>query len=102
MPPPRLIGRFNRRVTKPDPVPCRLWGEPDGEAVLHRRADDSVTVRVSREFRGRTFGSLTVRDNVRVALDIHRGEVFYWFTDMGWIMGPLSMVGALGRVRRRC
>ena len=26
--------------------------------------------------------------------DIHPGEVFYWFTDMGWIMGPLSMVGA--------
>ncbi|MFL5781900.1 MAG: acyl-CoA synthetase, partial [Thermoleophilaceae bacterium] len=26
--------------------------------------------------------------------DIHAGEVFYWFTDMGWIMGPLSMVGA--------
>src|SRR3954453_6910203 len=27
-------------------------------------------------------------------LDIHSGEVFYWFTDMGWIMGPLSMVGS--------
>src|SRR4051794_35632038 len=26
--------------------------------------------------------------------DIHSGEVFYWFTDMGWIMGPLSMVGS--------
>src|SRR4051812_13211551 len=26
--------------------------------------------------------------------DIHSGEVFYWFTDMGWIMGPKSMVGS--------
>jgi acetyl-CoA synthetase len=26
--------------------------------------------------------------------DIHPGEVWYWVTDMGWIMGPLSMVGA--------
>src|SRR4051812_6494649 len=26
--------------------------------------------------------------------DIHSGEVFYWFTDMGWIMGPLSMIGS--------
>src|SRR2546421_3832755 len=26
--------------------------------------------------------------------DIHPGEVFFWFTDMGWIMGPLSMVGS--------
>ncbi|MBJ7347421.1 MAG: AMP-binding protein, partial [Thermoleophilaceae bacterium] len=27
-------------------------------------------------------------------LDVHPGDVFYWFTDMGWIMGPLAMVGA--------
>src|SRR4051812_27023364 len=26
--------------------------------------------------------------------DIHAGEIFYWFTDMGWIMGPLSMIGS--------
>src|SRR3954454_13467798 len=26
--------------------------------------------------------------------DIHAGEIFYWLTDMGWIMGPLSMVGS--------
>ena len=26
--------------------------------------------------------------------DIKAGEVWYWVTDMGWIMGPLSMVGA--------
>ena len=26
--------------------------------------------------------------------DIRAGEVWYWVTDMGWIMGPLSMVGA--------
>jgi acetyl-CoA synthetase len=26
--------------------------------------------------------------------DIHPGKVFFWVTDMGWIMGPLAMVGA--------
>src|SRR5919201_4681246 len=26
--------------------------------------------------------------------DIHSGEVFDWITDMGWIMGPLAMVGS--------
>lgn len=26
--------------------------------------------------------------------DVHPGDVFYWFTDMGWIMGPKLMIGA--------
>ena len=36
---------------------------------------------------------------VKVALevayefDVHRGDVFTWITDMGWIMGPLSVMG---------
>ena len=27
-------------------------------------------------------------------MDIGPGDVLYWFTDMGWIMGPFSLVGA--------
>jgi len=27
--------------------------------------------------------------------DYHRGDVLYWFTDMGWIMGPWEVVGTL-------
>src|SRR5687768_15428449 len=30
---------------------------------------------------------------VRYQLDARPGEVLYWVTDMGWIMGPLEMVG---------
>lgn len=26
--------------------------------------------------------------------DVHPGDVFFWFTDMGWIMGPKLMIGA--------
>jgi len=51
---------------------------------------------------GRPKGALHVHAGFLVKIasecayqtDIHPGEVFYWFTDMGWIMGPLAMVGA--------
>ena len=35
-----------------------------------------------------------IASEVAYQLDMHAGEVFDWITDMGWIMGPLSMVGA--------
>src|SRR3954453_5250819 len=35
-----------------------------------------------------------IASEVAYQTDLHAGEIFYWFTDMGWIMGPLSMVGS--------
>jgi len=35
-----------------------------------------------------------IASEVGYQLDLRAGEVFDWITDMGWIMGPLSMVGA--------
>jgi acetyl-CoA synthetase len=35
-----------------------------------------------------------IASEVAYSLDLHADEVFYWVTDMGWIMGPLSMVGS--------
>jgi acetyl-CoA synthetase len=35
-----------------------------------------------------------IASEVAYQLDLHSSEIFYWFTDMGWIMGPLSMVGS--------
>ena len=35
-----------------------------------------------------------IASEVAYQFDLRAGEVFYWVTDMGWIMGPLSMVGA--------
>ncbi|MGI8800879.1 MAG: AMP-binding protein [Solirubrobacteraceae bacterium] len=35
-----------------------------------------------------------IASEVAYSLDLHGDGVFYWVTDMGWIMGPLSMVGA--------
>jgi acetyl-CoA synthetase len=34
-----------------------------------------------------------IAEEVRYQLDARPGEVLYWVTDMGWIMGPLEMVG---------
>ncbi|WP_204249240.1 AMP-binding protein [Frondihabitans sp. PAMC 28766] len=31
---------------------------------------------------------------VAYSFDVNRGDVFCWITDMGWIMGPLSIFGA--------
>jgi acetyl-CoA synthetase len=35
-----------------------------------------------------------IASEVAYQVDLHRGEALYWVTDMGWIMGPWSMVGA--------
>jgi acetyl-CoA synthetase len=35
-----------------------------------------------------------IASEVAYQLDLHPGETFDWITDMGWIMGPLSMVGS--------
>ena len=35
-----------------------------------------------------------IASEVAYSLDLKPDGVFYWVTDMGWIMGPLSMVGA--------
>ncbi len=34
-----------------------------------------------------------IASEVAYQTDLHPGEVGYWVTDMGWIMGPLMMVG---------
>ena len=35
-----------------------------------------------------------IASEVAYQLDVHPAEILYWFTDMGWIMGPFSMVGS--------
>ncbi|MGH2906838.1 MAG: AMP-binding protein [Solirubrobacterales bacterium] len=43
-------------------------------------------------------GGFTVKmiSEVAYQLDLHAGERFIWVTDMGWIMGPVNMLGAHG------
>jgi acetyl-CoA synthetase len=41
-------------------------------------------------------GGFTVKiaEEVAYQTDLHPGETFFWVTDLGWIMGPLEIVGA--------
>jgi acetyl-CoA synthetase len=32
---------------------------------------------------------------LRFAFDVHPGNVLYWFTDIGWMMGPWEIIGVL-------
>ena len=36
-----------------------------------------------------------IAEEVAYQVDLHRGEVLHWVTDLGWIMGPFEIVGAL-------
>jgi acetyl-CoA synthetase len=36
-----------------------------------------------------------IAEEVAYQVDLHQGEVLHWVTDLGWIMGPWEIVGAL-------
>jgi acetyl-CoA synthetase len=75
----------------------------DGPApAADTESEDPFMLAYTSGTTGRPKGSVHVHGGflVKIAsevayqVDLHAGEPLYWVTDMGWIMGPWSMVGA--------
>lgn len=72
----------------------------DGSAAA-TGAEDTCMLAYTSGTTGRPKGAVHVHGGFLVKIasevayqtDVHAGEVGYWVTDMGWIMGPLMMVG---------
>src|SRR3954447_13344502 len=77
-------------LQKPNHGKVRFGGRPIPRLPVHRRSRRGI----ARTFqRLEAFGSLTVRDNVRVARDIHRGLVGLLRPSRGDVDGLLERVG---------
>jgi acetyl-CoA synthetase len=71
-------------------------GDPEPMA-----ADDVLLLAYTSGTTGRPKGAVHTHagflvktaSEVAYSFDVSRGSVFFWVTDMGWIMGPLSAVG---------
>jgi acetyl-CoA synthetase len=98
------------RVGRPD-VPMRsgrdvAWDDLDGSdrsPALPMEAEDPFMIAYTSGTTGRPKGSVHVHGGFLVKIaaevayqtDYQPGELLFWFTDPGWIMGPWEFVGTL-------
>jgi acetyl-CoA synthetase len=86
----------------------QLWHEiipdqPSEAAVEDTSAEDWLMIIYTSGTSGRPKGTLHTHcgfpiksaQDMAFGTDVHPGDVIYWMTDMGWMMGPWLVFGAL-------
>jgi acetyl-CoA synthetase len=80
-----------------------LAEQPDNAPTEHTAAEDTLMLIYTSGTTGKPKGAVhthcgfpikATQDMVH-GLDLRRGDVFFWMTDMGWMMGPLLVFSSL-------
>lgn len=102
-----LVGGATHASEGPEPGPRETaWSElvatePDGAEAEVMEATDTLLLAYTSGTTGRPKGAVHTHagflvktaSEVAYSFDVKPGGVFCWVTDMGWIMGPLSIIG---------
>jgi acetyl-CoA synthetase len=78
-------------------------GQPDQAATEVTQAEDTLMVIYTSGTTGKPKGArhthcgfpIKATQDMAFGTDVHPGDVIYWITDMGWMMGPWIVFGSL-------
>ena len=98
-----LVGNLDAepKTTTPKDVPWSRLPAGDAGPVEAMSATDPLLLAYTSGTTGKPKGAVHTHagflvktaSEVAYSFDLNEGEVFCWVTDMGWIMGPLSIIG---------